>query len=389
MQSVSPYTVSIETKVIDQVYERISAYPWDSFASVDGWDYGSDPSYMKNLCEYWVNDFDWRKQEVKINQFDHYKTSIENVDIHFIYEKGSGNSPTPLIISHGWPGSFLEFLDFIEPLAHPERFGGDINQSFDVIVPSLPGFGFSGPITRAYGPREIASMFNTLMTDRLGYKSYMAQGGDWGSAVTSWLGFNHSDHCKAIHLNCLTIRHANGPVGEEEIKWAKLFEEDQILENGYRTQQGTKPQTLSYSMVDSPVGIAAWIIEKMRSWSDCNGDLESKWTKDHLLTNIMIYIVTGTFPTASWIYYGRRIEGNTTAAASIVLSEEGKRVEVPTGCALFPKEILRWAPKSYVERIYNVTRWTEMSSGAHFAAMEEPELYINDVRTFASENYSS
>ena len=288
MQSVSPYTVSIETKVIDQVYERISAYPWDSFASVDGWDYGSDPSYMKNLCEYWVNDFDWRKQEVKINQFDHYKTSIENVDIHFIYEKGSGNSPTPLIISHGWPGSFLEFLDVIEPLAHPERFGGDINQSFDVIVPSLPGFGFSGPITRAYGPREIASMFNTLMTDRLGYKSYMAQGGDWGSAVTSWLGFNHSDHCKAIHLNCLTIRHANGPVGEEEIKWAKLFEEDQILENGYRTQQGTKPQTLSYSMVDSPVGIAAWIIEKMRSWSDCNGDLESKWTKDHLLTNIMI-----------------------------------------------------------------------------------------------------
>jgi len=389
MQSVSPYTVSIERKVIDQVYQRVSSYPWDALISVDGWDYGSDPSYMKELCEYWVNDFDWLKQEEKINKFDHYKTSIENIDIHFIYEKGSGDSPTPLIISHGWPGSFLEFLDVIEPLAHPERFGGDIRQSFDVIVPSLPGFGFSGPIARAYGPREIASMFNTLMTDRLGYKSYMAQGGDWGSAVTSWLGFNHSDHCKAIHLNCLTIRHANGPVGEEEMKWARLFEEDQILENGYRTQQGTKPQTLSYSMVDSPVGISAWIIEKMRAWSDCNGDLESKWTKDHLLTNIMLYIVTGTFPTASWIYYARRIEGNTTAAASIVLSEEGKRVEVPTGCALFPKELLRWAPKSYVERIYNVTHWTVMSSGAHFAAMEEPELYINDVRTFASENYSS
>ena len=389
MQSVSPYTISIERKVIDQVYQRVSSYPWDALISVDGWAYGSDPSYMKELCEYWVNDFDWFKQEEKINKFDHYKTSIENVDIHFIYEKGSGDSPTPLVISHGWPGSFLEFLDVIEPLAHPERFGGDISQSFDVIVPSLPGFGFSGPIARAYGPREIASMFNTLMTDRLGYKSYMAQGGDWGSAVTSWLGFNHSDHCKAIHLNCLTIRHADGPIGEEEIKWAKLFEEDQILENGYRTQKATKPQTLSYAMVDSPVGIAAWIIEKMHSWSDCHGDLESKWTKDHLLTNIMLYVITETFPTASWIYYGRRLECNTTAAASIVLSEKGNRVEVPTACALFPRELLRWAPRSYVERIFNVTRWTEMNSGADFAAMEEPELYINDIREFATENYVS
>ncbi|MBS20181.1 MAG: epoxide hydrolase, partial [Chloroflexi bacterium] len=179
------------------------------------------------------------------------------------------------------------------------------------------------------------------------------------------------------------------PIGEEEIKWAKLFEEDQILENGYRTQKATKPQTLSYAMVDSPVGIAAWIIEKMHSWSDCHGDLESKWTKDHLLTNIMLYVITETFPTASWIYYGRRIEGNTTAAASIVLSEKGNRVEVPTACALFPRELLRWAPRSYVERIFNVTRWTEMNSGAHFAAMEEPELYINDIREFATENYVS
>jgi microsomal epoxide hydrolase len=216
------------------------------------------------------------------------------------------------------------------------------------------------------------------MTDVLGYDSYLAQGGDWGGAITSWLGYEHAHSCRAIHLNVFTMRHPDGPQGEEELEWDANFDKDQIMQNGYRTIQATRPQTLSYAMNDSPVGVAAWILEKFYSWSDIEGDnVETAHTKDDLLTNIMIYLVTGSFNSASWIYYGRREEGGR------ILSPEGRRVEVPAACALFPKEMLRWPPRSYAERVYNVTRWTEMPRGGHFAAMEEPELLLADIRAFA------
>lgn len=224
----------------------------------------------------------------------------------------------------------------------------------------------------------MASLFNTLMTDVLGYDSYLAQGGDWGGAISSWLGFEHAPACRAIHINIMTMRHPDGPKGAEEEAWAAAFDRDQIMENGYRTQQATKPQTLSYAMMDSPVGVAACIIEKFNSWSDTNGDdIESVHSKDSLLTNIMVYLVTGTFNTASWIYYGRREEGGR------LLSQEDKRVEVPTAAALFPAELLSWPPRSYVERVYNIAQWTEMPRGGHFAALEQPDLLIDDIRTFA------
>jgi microsomal epoxide hydrolase len=284
----------------------------------------------------------------------------------------------PLIISHGWPGSIVEFLDIIEPLAHPQRFGGNAEDAFDVIAPSLPGFGFSARPPRPYGPRKIAGVFAKLMTDVLGYDGYLAQGGDWGGAISTWLGFDHAPACRAIHINIMTMRHPDGPQGPEEEAWAAEFEREQEMEQGYRTQQATKPQTLSYAMMDSPVGGAAWIIEKFNSWSDTDGDdIESAHTKDTLLTNIMVYIVTRTFNTASWIYYGRREEGGR------ILSPEGKRVEVPTAAALFPAEMSAWPPRSYVERMCNIARWTEMPRGGHFAALEEPELLIDDVRAFA------
>jgi microsomal epoxide hydrolase len=343
-----------------------------------GWAYGTNLDYMKEFCAYWVDEFEWRKQEAAINRFSHYTTPIEGIDLHFLHEKGSGPAPVPLIISHGWPGSIVEFLEIIEPLAHPERFGGSVEDAFDVIVPSLPGFGFSGRPSRPIGPRRMAGLFNALMTQVLGYDSYLAQGGDWGGAISSWLGFDHSPACRAIHINILTMRHPDGPQGPEEGAWAVEFEQDQLMENGYRTQQATKPQTLSYAMMDSPVGQAAWIIEKFNSWSDTDGDdIESVYSKDLLLTNIMVYLVTGTFNTASWIYYGRREEGGR------LLSPTGKRVEVPTAAALFPAELLSWPPRSYAERIYNIERWTEMPRGGHFAALEQPALLIEDLQAFA------
>ena len=375
---IHPFRIDVPDTTLEQIRTQVADYPWHEMPDDGGWAYGTPLGYMKKLCAYWLNEFDWRKQEAAINRFSHFIAPVQGIDLHFIQEKGDGPSPLPLIISHGWPGSIVEFLDIIQPLAHPQRFGGSTDDAFDVIVPSLPGFGFSGRPGRPIGPRKMAELFNKLMIDVLGYSNYLAQGGDWGGAISSWLGFEHAPACQAIHINILTMRHPDGPHGPEEEAWAVQFERDQLLENGYRTQQATKPQTLSYAMMDSPVGVAAWIIEKFNSWSDTDGDnIESAHTKDSLLTNIMVYLVTKTFNTASWIYYGRREEGGR------LLSTDNRRVEVPTAAALFPAELLAWPPRSYVERLYNITHWSEMPRGGHFAALEEPELLIDDIRAFA------
>lgn len=377
MLDVEPFKIDVPAETLDAIRKKVIAFPWHEMPDDGGWEYGTNLNYMKEFCDYWVNGFDWRKQETRLNQFTHFKSPIDGIDIHFIYEKGSGDNPKPLILSHGWPGSIVEFVDFVDLLAHPENHGGTVDDAFDVVAPSLPGFGFSGRPPRPYGPRKMAGIFNSLMTNVLGYETYIAQGGDWGGAISSWLGYEHAPACSAIHINILTMRHKDGPQGAEEVAWAEQFEKDQIIQNGYRTQQATKPQTLSYAMMDSPVGVAAWILEKMHGWSDLKGeDIESVYSKDQLLTNIMVYVITGTFNTASWIYYGRREEGGR------VLSTQGRRVEVPTGCAVFPAELLTWPPRSYADRIYNVTQWTEMPHGGHFAAMEEPDLLIEDIRRF-------
>ncbi len=378
MTGIHPFRVDVPDETLDRIRARVAEYPWHEMPDDGGWAYGTNLDYMKELCAYWLDEFDWRKHEAAINRFSHYTAPVDGIDLHFIHEKGSGPAPLPLIISHGWPGSIVEFLDIIEPLAHPERFGGTAEDAFDVIAPSLPGFGFSGRPPRPIGPRKVADLFDTLMTEVLGYDGYLAQGGDWGGAISTWLGFDHAPACRAIHINIMMMRHPDGPQGPEEELWAAEFEREQLMENGYRTQQATKPQTLSYAMMDSPVGVAAWIIEKLNSWSDTDGDdIESVHTKDLLLTNIMVYLVTSTFNTASWIYYGRREEGGR------LLSPDGKRVEVPTAAALFPAELLSWPPRPYAERIYNIARWTEMPRGGHFAALEQPALLIEDIRAFA------
>ena len=377
MSILKTFEIDFCQRDLNFIYKKVSEYPWHEMPSDGGWQFGANIDFMKDLCTYWVEQFDWKRQEDKINSFDNFTAEVDGIEVHFIYERGSGSKPKPLIISHGWPGSIIEFIEIIDPLAHPERYGGNVEDAFDVIVPSLVGFGFSGKPPRPYGPRRMALIFNKLMTEVLGYKSYIAQGGDWGGTISTWLGYDYPKFCEGIHINIMTVRHYEGPKGVEEELWASTFEEDQIPENGYRILQATKPQTLSYGMMDSPVGIAAWIIEKFYSWSDNKrGDIETVFSKDVLLTNIMIYIITKTFNTASWIYYGREEEGGR------VLSKEGKRVEVPTACALFPAEMSSWPPRSYVDRVYNVRQWTEMPTGGHFAAMEQPKFLIEDLRNF-------
>jgi|TARA_B110000438_G_C15799334_1_gene644376 microsomal epoxide hydrolase len=375
---IKPFKISISDKILEDIYKKVKNYPWHEEPNDSDWQYGTNLNYMKEISKYWTSEFDWKKQEIEMNKFSNFKTTIDNIDLHFIHKKGSGKNPIPLLLCHGWPGSIVEFLNVIEKLTSPEKFGGKEEDSFDVIVPSLPGFGFSGPPSRPIGPRKMATIFNSLMTNVLGYKKYISQGGDFGGAISTWLGYDFPNTCKAIHINIMIVRHADGPQTQEEKDWDIKFEKDQLIENGYRSQQETKPQTLSYAMMDSPVGVAAWIIEKMNGWSDIkNNDIESVYSKDILLTNIMIYLVTKTFNTASWIYYGRREEGGR------FLPKNGHRIEVPTAAALFPKEYLEWPPKSYADRIYNIKRWTKMSKGGHFAALEQPDLLIEDIVSFA------
>jgi len=375
---VKPFKVNISNQTIEDIYSKVKKYPWNEMPNLDGWNHGSNLAYMKEISKYWTKDFNWRKHEAKINKFSNFITRVDDINIHYIQEKGSGSNPMPLLIMHGWPGSIIEFLHIIEKLAHPEKFGGKEEDAFDIIVPSLPGFGFSGKPIIPIGPRKIADIFNKLMTKKLGYKNYLAQGGDWGATISNWLGHDHSNTCKAIHINCLTMRHPDGPKTQEEKDWQIKFDNDQTMQDGYRTQQATKPQTLSYGMIDSPVGTAAWIIEKFYFWSDIkNNNIESVYSKDILLANIMIYLITKTFNTASWIYYGRREEGGR------FFPKNFNKIIAPTAVAIFPKEMSEWPPRSYVDRIFNVKRWTKMSKGGHFAALEQPELLIDDIRTFA------
>ena len=375
---ITEINVNLTEKEISPIYQKIKDYPWNSIPDLEGWEHGTNKTYLKELCDYWINGFDWQKHEAEINKFQNFVSNVDGIDIHFIKEKGTSPNSKPLLLMHGWPGSVIEFLHIIEKLAHPEKFGGNEKDSFDVIIPSLPGFGFSGKPNTPIGPRKIAEILNKLMTENLGYKDYMAQGGDWGATIANWIGYDHSKFCKAIHINCLTMRHPNGPQSDEEKNWQIKFDKDQIMQDGYRTQQATKPQSLSYGMMDSPVGVAAWIIEKMYSWSDLKDNkLESVYSKDTLLANVMVYILTKTFDTASWIYFGRREEGGR------FFPKDFKKIETPTAAAIFPAEMSEWPPRSYVERIFNLKQWTEMPAGGHFAALEKPDLLIDDIKKFS------
>ena len=374
---IRDYKINVSNEQISNIISKIKDYPWSSIENMEGWTHGTNKEYLKELCEYWTSDFDWKKHENLINSFSNFKTNVDGIDIHFIQEKGSGKNPKPLLLMHGWPGSIVEFLEIIRPLAHPEEFGGNEEDAFTVIAPSLPGFGFSGSSKKPIGPRKIAEILNKLMTDNLNHKQYVAQGGDWGATIANWLGYDHHINCKAIHINCLTMRHPDGPQTDEEKKWQNKFDKDQIIQDGYRTQQATKPQTLSYSMIDSPVGIAAWITEKMHGWSDLkDNNIESVYSKDVLLANIMVYVLTNTFNTASWIYFGRREEGGR------YFPKNFKKINIPTGISMFPKEMSEWPPSTYIERIFNVQHLSKMNSGGHFPALENPKILVKDINLF-------
>lgn len=370
------FTIRIEDAALEDLKSRLERTRLPGQIPGSGWDYGSDTAYMEELLEYWRTDYDWRAHEKLLNQLPHFKAGIDGIDMHFVHVRSRESNAMPLVITHGWPGSFYEFMEVIGPLTDPVAHGGDAGDAFHLVLPSMPGYGFSGPsLERGMSVDQVAAVIAKLM-ERLGYDRYAAQGGDWGSGVASWLARDQPDRLIGIHLNMVGggpprgMENPEEGVPEWELRRYKERAEWWQGENAYGNIQGSKPLTLAYALNDSPAGLAAWIVEKFRTWSDCGGDVESRFSKDQLLTNIMLYWLTESMPSAVRLYYESR------------RSRRGNpRTEVPTGVAVFPGEIF-FSPRKWVEARYNVRQWTEMPRGGHFAAMEEPVLFVEDVRKF-------
>ena len=373
------FAIQVPDAVLGELAHRLDATRWPDEVQNAGWELGSNLAYMRSLSDYWRHRYDWRREEAVLNRLPQFRMVLEGFGIHFVHVRGKGPAPLPLIVTHGWPGSFVEMLKLIPLLTDPAAHGGTVEDAFDVVVPSLPGYGFSDrPRERGMDPKKIAALWVRLMQE-LGYRRFGAQGGDWGSAVSIALGLEHAERMIAIHLNYIAGRFLLGGrlnvQPEDEIARAYLGELRAWwdAEGGYSHEQATKPQTLSYGLNDSPVGLAAWIIEKFRTWSDCAGDVESIFTRDELLTNIMMYWVTETAPSSARLYY-------ESSQQPLSLSPSN-RVEPPVGVAVFPKEIAM-PPQALAERGLNIVRWTVMPRGGHFAAMEQPELLAKDLREF-------
>ena len=374
--AVIPFKIHVADSVLADLKQRLARTRLPGEITGSDWDYGTNLAYLKELVAYWQQKFDWRAAERRLNQFDQFTTTIDGLDIHFIHQRSKNPNAMPIAITHGWPGSIVEFTKIIPLLTEPAAHGGNASDAFHVVAISLPGFGFSGkPVERGYGPERMAGILAQLMA-RLGYTRYGLQGGDWGSSISRFAAINDASHVVGLHTNfCLAgpppgAKDPNEGVTAAELERTRARQTFFDTERGYFLEQSTKPQTIGYALDDSPAGLAAWIVEKFRAWSDVNGNVEQKFTKDELLTNIMLYWVTQSGASSARIYYE-----NQRAKPP-----QG-RVQVPTACAVFPKEI-SIAPRRWVEAQYNVTRWTEMPRGGHFAAMEEPTLLAEDIRAF-------
>jgi len=377
--SIEPFSPPYSGAAVEDLRLRLAQTRWPDEIPGSGWEYGVESDFLRQLCAYWKDHFDWKTQVQKLSVFHHYCCSLEGTKVHFIHEPGKGPAPIPLILTHGWPGSFLEMLKIIPLLTDPGRHGGDPGVSFNVVVPSLPGFGFSGrPTQPGMNTFRIADLWAALMAE-LGYDRFAAQGGDWGASVTTGLGFLFPDRVLGLHLNYIpgSFQPPHDLAGQDLTEEEKAFLATRAAwvdtEGAYGRIQATRPQSLAYALNDSPAGLAGWIVEKFRAWSDCEGDVERAFTRDELLTNISIYWFTQTIGSSMRLYWESRRRPLSFAT--------GERVRTPVAVAHFPKEI-PLPPRSWVERVYDVRWWTEMPKGGHFAALEQPALLAQDIRAF-------
>lgn len=375
--SIEPFLAEVPDQVLADLRDRLRRTRWPDQIPGSGWDYGTDLEYLRNLCTYWSESFDWRRAEAELNSWPQYTTVIDDQLFHFIHAPSPRPDALPLIITHGWPGSVFEFMKILGPLSDPESFGGKAEDAFHVVCPSMPGYLFSGPTKdRGWDIARVARSEVELMR-RLGYDRFGAQGGDWGAFASARMAIQDPDRLVGIHLNLVIVNpdqaDREGDLTDEEragLEYRRWFD---ARERGYSNIQGTKPQTVAYALSDSPAALAGWIVEKFRTWSDCGGDVESRFTRDELLANITGYWVTATAGSSARLYFESRRDGQ--------IGTPDDFIAVPTGCALFPAELMR-PSRRWAEKRYNVTRWTPMPRGGHFAAMEEPELLVDDIREF-------
>lgn len=378
-----PFTIAIPEDALRDLRERLAKTRWPHDFANDQWQYGTNLAYLKELVEYWLHQYDWRAQEKAMNAFANYKTTIDGMPIHFIHEPGKGPNPMPLILSHGWPWTFWDFHKVIRPLTDPAAFGGDPKDAFDVVVPSLPGYGFSTPLTTpGMNFWRTADLWVQLMQDVLGYNKFAAQGGDWGALITAQLGHKYADRLIGCHINLMAPLNVfiggmpeASEYGPDEKGWYEKNVNFFTAESGYSALQTTKPQTLAFALNDSPVGLCSWILEKRRTWSDCEGNVEKRFSKDDLLTTMTLYWLTQSYGTSARYYY------EATHNPWQPAHNRTPVVEAPTAVAVFLKEVILM-PRKWAERYYNLKRWTVMPSGGHFAPMEEPERLVDDVRAF-------
>ncbi len=370
--AVESFTIDIAQSVLDDLHQRLANTRWPDEIAGSDWAYGTDLGYLQDVCESWQH-FDWRSVETRFNAWPQLTTTIDGQRVHAIHARSPEPDAMPLIITHGWPGSIAEFLDVIEPLRDPRNHGGDPADAFHVVVPSIPGYGFSGPTQEAgWDVRRVAEAWKVLMA-RLGYERYGAQGGDWGSMISSQLAIVDAEHVAGIHLNMVLGIPGDTPL--TDVEQADMARTGTFMETGsaYQQIQGKNPQTLSYGLTDSPAGMAGWITEKFHHWTHHpNGDLETAVTRDQLLANLTLYWVTGTINSSTRLYFESQKSGRFPPF---------ERVEAPTGCAFFPGEIITM-PEAWARNLYNVTHISRFDRGGHFAALEEPDLFIADVRAF-------
>jgi pimeloyl-ACP methyl ester carboxylesterase len=376
--SIEPFSLPYEASAVDDLRQRLKQTRWPDSIVGSGWDYGTDLEFMHDLCDNWQNEFDWKQQLEKLSGLHHFRYMADGVGIHFVHERGKGVNPIPLVLTHGWPGSFLEMMKILPMLTDPVSHGGDANDSFDVVIPSLPGFGFSDrPTHRGMNTFRIAESWDGLMQEA-GYSTYAVQGGDFGANVSTVMALRYPERVSGLHLNYIPGSYkphldTGEKLTDREEQFLKEADRWHEESGAYWHVQSVEPQTVSFALNDSPVGLAAWLIEKFRDWADCDGDLWRRFTRDEVLTQITLYWMTQTIHSSCRLYY-------ESFRAPLHFRKEDL-VKIPTAVARFPKEE-PFPPREWAERGYNVQSWTEMPRGGHFAAMEEPELLVEDIRQF-------
>jgi len=376
---ITPMNIAVPEADLADLKERLARTRWPDEITNSGWTYGFDSATLRDLRDYWLDHFDWRRQEAAWGQLPHFQTEIQGLKIHFVHLRGKGPNPLPVVITHGWPGSFLEMLKLIPRLADPQQFGGSADEAFDVVVPSLPGFGFSErPHTPGWNTFKIADAWAELM-QRLGYDKFVAQGGDFGANISTLLARKYPQRVVALHLNYIPgaylpfVDEREAPMTEEERAFQASDARWMEDKGAYSHVQRIQPMTLAAALNDSPMGLATWIIDKFRDWADCDGEVERRFTKDDLLANVSLYWLTGTIGSSMRLYL--------ESSRAPLHFAKNERISVPCGVARFLKEE-PFPPRSWVDRVYNVRRWTEMPKGGHFAAWEEPELLAKDLREY-------